>query len=319
MSIRLIATFVIAALLFTGAGTATSVRTQSQETPPPVAAEQVETPAPQPLTAEEARDAALAHAGLTADQVTALKVKEDREKGVPVWDVEFRQGEWEFEYEIHAETGAVLEWDKEYDPPKPARPGTKPAATEPVATEPVVTEPTATEEPAPTDPPAPPATEPVALLTREEARNIALAHAGFTADQVTALKVKEDREKGVPVWDVEFRQGDWEYEYEIHAETGAILKGDKEYDPPKKVETKPPVTEKPAQKPQTITAEEAKAVALAHAGLTAEQAARVKAELDREDGRLVWEVEFRFEGWEYEYEILAEDGKILHSEKERDD
>ena len=60
-------------------------------------------------------------------------------------------------------------------------------------------------------------------LTLEEARNIALEHAGFSAGQVTALHMEYEIEHGVPQYDVEFRHGAWEYDYEIHADTGEIL------------------------------------------------------------------------------------------------
>ena len=60
-------------------------------------------------------------------------------------------------------------------------------------------------------------------LTLEEAQNIALKHAGFAADQVTALHAEYEIEHGVPLYDVEFRHGYWEYDYEIHGDTGEIL------------------------------------------------------------------------------------------------
>ena len=60
-------------------------------------------------------------------------------------------------------------------------------------------------------------------LTMEEAQNIALKHAGFAADQVTALHTEYEIEHGVPQYDVEFHHGAWEYDYEIHADTGEIL------------------------------------------------------------------------------------------------
>ena len=60
-------------------------------------------------------------------------------------------------------------------------------------------------------------------LTLEEAQNIALKHAGFAADQVTALHTEYEIEHGVPQYDVEFHHGAWEYDYEIHADTGEIL------------------------------------------------------------------------------------------------
>ena len=66
-----------------------------------------------------------------------------------------------------------------------------------------------------------------------------------------------------------------------------------------------------------ITAEKAKEIALKHAGLS--KAAWVKAEKDRDDGRIKYEIEFRDGRMEYEYEIDAETGKILKAEKDYDD
>ena len=87
MNIRLIASAVIAALLFTGTGAAIAAPADPQQATP-AAAQPAETPAVQELTAEEAQAIALEHAELSADQVTGLKAKKDRENGVLVWEVE---------------------------------------------------------------------------------------------------------------------------------------------------------------------------------------------------------------------------------------
>ena len=68
-----------------------------------------------------------------------------------------------------------------------------------------------------------PAELPAQTLTAEEAQAIALNHAGFAADQVRFLRTDPELRDRVPHYDVEFREGRWEYEYEIHAETGRIL------------------------------------------------------------------------------------------------
>ncbi|MBM6830371.1 PepSY domain-containing protein [Anaerotignum lactatifermentans] len=61
-----------------------------------------------------------------------------------------------------------------------------------------------------------------------------------------------------------------------------------------------------------ITAEEAKSKALAHAGLTSSQVTFVKAQLDWENGRRVYEVEFYGKDYtEYDYEIDASTGAVL--------
>lgn len=77
--------------------------------------------------------------------------------------------------------------------------------------------------------PAPPAANNAAqTLTAEQAQQIALDHAGFTADQVTRLRTEYEFDDGMPQYTVEFQQGDWEYEYDIHGETGNILSFDKD-------------------------------------------------------------------------------------------
>lgn len=65
-----------------------------------------------------------------------------------------------------------------------------------------------------------------------------------------------------------------------------------------------------------LTAEEAEAIALAHAGVSAGQAARIHTEFDRDYGVAEYDVEFLYDGWEYEYEINAETGEILTWDKE---
>lgn len=67
-----------------------------------------------------------------------------------------------------------------------------------------------------------------APVTREQAEAIALAHAGFTADQVKRLRTEYEIDDGIPRFEVQFRQGRWEYDYEINADTGAILSYDRD-------------------------------------------------------------------------------------------
>ena len=69
----------------------------------------------------------------------------------------------------------------------------------------------------------------------------------------------------------------------------------------------------------SIDLEQAKQIAANHAGFSASEVRFKEAKLDREDGRMVYEVEFRKGGMEYEYEIDAVTGDILDFEQEWDD
>ena len=66
-------------------------------------------------------------------------------------------------------------------------------------------------------------------LTKEQAQQIALDHLGFPADQVTRLHAEYEMDDGIALCEIAFHQGDWEYEFEIHAENGTILSFDKDH------------------------------------------------------------------------------------------
>ena len=55
------------------------------------------------------------HAGLAAGDVYGLKTERDRDNGVTVYEVEFKAGGYEYDYEINASTGEILGHSREYD------------------------------------------------------------------------------------------------------------------------------------------------------------------------------------------------------------
>ena len=65
-----------------------------------------------------------------------------------------------------------------------------------------------------------------AYIGEEEAKAIALEQAGVTAEEASFIRMELDQDDGQPVYELEFRAGDSEYEYEIHAETGNVLKAE---------------------------------------------------------------------------------------------
>ena len=68
-----------------------------------------------------------------------------------------------------------------------------------------------------------------------------------------------------------------------------------------------------------MTAEQAKQIALAHAGVSEADAGRMEMDRDREHGREVYEFSWQIGFTEYEYEIDAATGEILSYSQELDD
>lgn len=72
--------------------------------------------------------------------------------------------------------------------------------------------------------------DPTGLISEARAKELALAHAGFSEDQVTFTKCKLDYDDGVTKYEVEFTANGVEYEIEINAKTGEILKSEIDQD-----------------------------------------------------------------------------------------
>ena len=114
------------------------------------------------------------------------------------------------------------------------------------------------------------------------------------------------REDGMLVYEIEFVTAGAEYEYEIDAVTGAIRE--------RSIETR--ATAQPAAS-SYIGVDQAKSIALKHAGLSAAEVSFTKAKLEKDDGLRKYEIEFIKGSTEYEYEIDAATGSVLEYDVER--
>lgn len=65
------------------------------------------------LTKDEAKAIAVKDAGLTLSQVSRLRAQYEIDDGVRQYDVEFSYNGFEYSYEIHADTGNILSFEKD--------------------------------------------------------------------------------------------------------------------------------------------------------------------------------------------------------------
>lgn len=163
-----------------------------------------------------------------------------------------------------------------------------------------------------------------AAIDANAAARAALTHAGVAAAAPNALYVEPDLDDGRWTYEVKFHDGKTAYDYELDAETGTVLKAER-----KALRQIPGVAAQPAAAPQPaqpglpaglIPEAKAKALALKDANVTEDAIRRFsyKAKLDTDDGRQVWEIEFRAGKMEYDYEIDAATGAIRKREIEQD-
>lgn len=166
-------------------------------------------------------------------------------------------------------------------------------------------------------------------ITPDEAKEIALNHASVSAADARWDDREVDLENGKTIYELSFDANGLEYEYDIDARTGEVLKAHSERDDDRSAASssaaqnttsgKPASSDKPASSGSDyIGLEKAKSIALQKAGVSASSVRWEKARLDYDDGRAVYELEFRSGSTEYDCEVHAVSGKILDYDAERD-
>ena len=159
---------------------------------------------------------------------------------------------------------------------------------------------------------------PAMPIGTDKAMDIAAAAFGKASTAKMAYSaVDPELDESPAHYEVEIKsQTGEEFEYKVDAYTGAILESKREAADGTEVPVVQP--SKPAASGD-IGYAKAKSVALNHAGVSENKVYDMEIELDDEDGRLVYEVEFKSGGMEYSYEINAASGAILKHEAELDD
>lgn len=144
-----------------------------------------------------------------------------------------------------------------------------------------------------------------------KARTIALNHAKLSESEVRMIHVKRYDKRGIELYDVEFLSKDAKYSYEINAISGeitAFYRNERHGDG----------QNTGSQTGNYIGNERAKAIAFEHAKVTESGVYKFELELKEKRRRMVYEVEFKHNGMEYEYEIDAVTGAVLRWKAERD-
>ena len=179
------------------------------------------------------------------------------------------------------------------------------------------------------------------LIGQDRAIEIALEHAGVSAEDASRVNARLTFDDGIRIYDVEFRVGSAEFWHEIVARTGEIHDfgsegvgsvGNSNNQNPQGADESTPATDNEnnqtgsndssqneATESGPINRDRAIEIALAHAGVAAADASRVNARLTRDDGIQIFDVEFRAIGMEYWYEIVVATGAIHDFGSEIDD
>lgn len=157
------------------------------------------------LSEAEALETACAHAGVSSANLLFSHVKQDFENGRSIYEVEFYADNQEYDYEIDASSGQILQYDMDMEssflPPSSAP---SPNTSAPSADVPAT----------------------ASQVDIETASQTALARVpGATAND---LRIKMDQDDGRSVYEGKIIYNSREYEFEIDAATGTVTEWDEE-------------------------------------------------------------------------------------------
>lgn len=250
------------------------------------------------VTETEAASIAMEHAGVKEDDALSLRVSQEEEDGVAVYDVEFATADRRYHCDVVRSSGEVLNFsynavtsgdDQADDGAAAQTSGTQESSASAAQTD----------DASAAD--AQQSTASSGAIDEAQARSIALEHAGVAESDAKFYRVERDSDDGRAVYEVEFYSGNTEYDYEISAETGEILSYDSDIEGW--------AAQSGNAEGSAVTLEQARAlVAERIPGVSADS---VQIEQERDDGRTVYEGEVYYDRTEYEFEIDASTGSFI--------
>ena len=165
----------------------------------------------------------------------------------------------------------------------------------------------------------------VTYLSENEVKNIVTEDTGLSSNDIYFESVDLDMEDNH--YDVEFYYDNVEYEYKIDAKNGRIIynnfmrnntsTSDTNQNNSSQNNTQNNNHNTNNTNSTEISLDEAKTIALEHSKLTMNEVTFTKTQLDTDDGKQTYEIEFIYNNEEYDYEIAVNNGEIISYSKGR--
>lgn len=153
-------------------------------------------------------------------------------------------------------------------------------------------------------------------ITPDAAKKIAFSNAGVTEENANVIKMARYDKRFTTIYDIDFLVGNYRYSYEINADSGEVVA--QYMQSIGKVDKPLPQAVNQTAAQAYISAEQAKNIALEHARIAAQDISSFESKLKHKHGYAIYDIEFKANRMEYEYEINAVTGDILEWESERD-
>lgn len=190
---------------------------------------------------QTAEEFAFVDAGVKSDSISEISANLDYDHGKYEYNIKFNIENAGYEYEIDAQDGSVLSKEikiNDEEQSKGLAENNDPAGQQTTTDTQLPAEPAdrapdeTTNETTPNTMPetAAPKVNTNSYISVDQAKKTALEHAGLSENQVKFSSAKLENEDGQFEYEIEFYKDLVEYEYEIDAVTGEIMKSEIDYD-----------------------------------------------------------------------------------------
>ncbi len=271
------------------------------------------------LTLAEAKSIVLENAGLTEESVHFVRTQLDTAQETARYDMEFLCETAAYDYSVNALTGEILSMSCEsgsydlaaFSSSDAAASASEIGAGQTKDSDTTASQPESTQDSKTPDSKSTSGASEQQYIGTEAAKVAALNHAGLKSDEVNFVHAHLESDDGIWQYDIEFHKDTTEYDYDIDALTGEVLSFDHDAEYYHHAQAANAGSEQ-------ITEEQAKQLALQHAGVAEKDAQRLQIEFDYDDRRGEYEVEWYVGRTEYSCDVDAVTGAILSYDKELD-
>ncbi len=144
------------------------------------------------------------------------------------------------------------------------------------------------------------------IISKSEVKRIIINDMNIEETDVHFDDIDLELDEGY--YSVELYYNNKEYNYKINCQTGAIIHTDFKSDTTDNVPTN--------EDNNYLSLKELETIALNYVGANKDNVTFIKEEKDYDNGELIYDIEFIYNKYEYEFEISAIDGRIIEYSKE---
>lgn len=157
----------------------------------------------------------------------------------------------------------------------------------------------------------------VTYISKADVKSNISNYINANSDDIFYENIDLDIDSGL--YEVDIYYQNQEYEFKIDAKKGSVVQTDYRKQNAENTTNQENTTTQSTPSPSSsteVTEQEAKNIAFTDANVKESDVQRLRVEKEEDDQRIVYEIDFQYGEYEYDYKIQASDGQILEYDRD---